>query len=284
MVQIKFMPLLHRIGLRKPLCFRQLCWFLMHYQHGIRLIELIHYVLFNNSDISYSKFINDIFFQQSARHSIRWELVLCFCRIQSSSINHGFLLVAFAFDFYRLCFVCLFGVFRFSSYSKIFHSYGDVIIGVEGPQNLTYVRHSWPLSCEGSLACHAYCDTGHLFIMDISEDPWHSHLLPSVWQWSCHYLFLRLRSVAAGIWTLNLPLAGRTLYPTAPPPRLSLISVSSKPSYSDPLILTLLLMFKPVYCWRDKIEYRSVVLGRLYNSDWLKHKSTVYKTSIMQSV
>ena len=22
------------------------------------------------------------------------------------------------------------------------------------------------------------------------EDPWHSYLLPSVWQWSCHYLFL----------------------------------------------------------------------------------------------
>ena len=24
--------------------------------------------------------------------------------------------------------------------------------------------------------------------MDITEDPWHSQLLPSVWQWSCHYL------------------------------------------------------------------------------------------------
>ena len=21
------------------------------------------------------------------------------------------------------------------------------------------------------------------------QDPWHSHLMPSVWQWSCHYLF-----------------------------------------------------------------------------------------------
>ena len=26
----------------------------------------------------------------------------------------------------------------------------------------------------------------------ISKDPWHSHLLPSVSQWSCYYLFLRL--------------------------------------------------------------------------------------------
>ena len=34
-----------------------------------------------------------------------------------------------------------------------------------------------------------------------------------------HYLFLQLRSVAAGIRTPNLPLAGPTLSPTAPPSR-----------------------------------------------------------------
>ena len=33
------------------------------------------------------------------------------------------------------------------------------------------------LSSEGSLACYTYCDTGHPFIMVISEDPWHRHLL-----------------------------------------------------------------------------------------------------------
>ena len=54
------------------------------------------------------------------------------------------------------------------------------------------------MSSEGSLTCHTYCDMGLPFIMVISEDPWNSHLLPSVWQWSCHYLFLRLRSVATG--------------------------------------------------------------------------------------
>ena len=32
-------------------------------------------------------------------------------------------------------------------------------------------RHLWPLSSEGSIACHTYCDTGHPFIMVISEDP-----------------------------------------------------------------------------------------------------------------
>ena len=59
-------------------------------------------------------------------------------------------------------------------------------------KNMTYTRHSWLLSSEGSLACHTYCDTGHPFIMVISEDHWHSHLLPSAWKWSCHHLFLRL--------------------------------------------------------------------------------------------
>ena len=39
-----------------------------------------------------------------------------------------------------------------------------------------------------SLACHTHCDTGHPSIMVISEDPWHSHLMQSVWKWSCHYL------------------------------------------------------------------------------------------------
>ena len=49
--------------------------------------------------------------------------------------------------------------------------------------------HSWPISSEGSLACHTYKNTGHPFIMVISGDTWHSHLLPSVWQWSCPWCF-----------------------------------------------------------------------------------------------
>ena len=32
-----------------------------------------------------------------------------------------------------------------------------------------YARHSWPLSSEGSLTCHTYCDTGLPFIMVIYE-------------------------------------------------------------------------------------------------------------------
>ena len=55
-----------------------------------------------------------------------------------------------------------------------------------------------------AIALNGFCNEPHLLwngltvIMVISEDPWHKHLFPSVWQWSCHYLFLRLRSVATG--------------------------------------------------------------------------------------
>ena len=51
--------------------------------------------------------------------------------------------------------VCLF-VLSFTSHSRIFHSHGEVTITGEGLQILTYARHSWPLSSEGSLACHTY--------------------------------------------------------------------------------------------------------------------------------
>ena len=85
-------------------------------------------------------------------------------------------------------FVCLF-VLSFSSHSGIFHLYGDITITGEGLQILMYTRHSWPSSRGGSLTCHTYCDIGNPFIMVISEEPWHSHLMSSVWQWSCHYLF-----------------------------------------------------------------------------------------------
>ena len=63
-----------------------------------------------------------------------------------------------------------------------FHSFGDVIITLEGLHILTYARHLWPFSSEGSLACHTYYDTDNPFIMVISEDPWHSYVKPSVWQ------------------------------------------------------------------------------------------------------
>ena len=88
----------------------------------------------------------------------------------------------------RLCLliVCL----GFSSYSRFFshrwrlHHYRWILL-----QTLTYARDSWPLSNEDSLTWHIYCDMVQPFIMVIFEDPWHLHLKPGFWQWSCRYLF-----------------------------------------------------------------------------------------------
>ena len=65
-----------------------------------------------------------------------------------------------------------------------FHSFGDATITGAGPQILTYTWHSWPLSREGSLACHTYCVTDQPFIIVLSEpeDLYHSHMLLSAWQ------------------------------------------------------------------------------------------------------
>ena len=71
---------------------------------------------------------------------------------------------------YEMYFVCLF-IWAFSSHSRIFHSYGDVTITGEGLQIVTFTRHKWSFSSEGSLACYTFCDTGHPFIIVIIENP-----------------------------------------------------------------------------------------------------------------
>ena len=84
-------------------------------------------------------------------------------------------------------FVCLF-VYRLTR--EFFTHLETSPLPMKGCKFLTNARHSWPLSNKGnrSVTCHTYCDTDLPFIMVISEDPWHSHLLPRVWQWSCHFL------------------------------------------------------------------------------------------------
>ena len=78
--------------------------------------------------------------------------------------------------------VCwLYGVYR---PTREFLSYGDVNIAGEGLQILTYARALWLLSSEGSLTCHTHCNSGLPFKMVTSEDPLHSHLVSSVWQWT----------------------------------------------------------------------------------------------------
>ena len=116
--------------------------------------------------------------------------------------------------FFVCLFVCLFVCCGISSHSRIVHSYVYVIFAGEVLQTLmTFARHSWPLSSDGSLACHTYCDTGHPFTMLISEDPSHSHLLLRFWQWRCHNLILGLRTVTARSRTPNLPLVSQTPNP-----------------------------------------------------------------------
>ena len=68
-----------------------------------------------------------------------------------------------------------------STHSRIYHWFGDVIIIGEELQILTFARHSWPMSRDGSYTRH---------IMVICENHQHSHPLPSVWQLSWHCLFL----------------------------------------------------------------------------------------------
>ena len=87
-------------------------------------------------------------------------------------------------------FFCLF--WGLSSHSRIVLSYEDVTTAGKVLQILTYARHSWSLSSEGSLACHNYCDMGRHFLGPVT-----------LTQWNGHYLFLRLRSVVAGIWKPN---------------------------------------------------------------------------------
>ena len=75
------------------------------------------------------------------------------------------------------------------SFSKIFHSYGVVTFTGDGLQIFIYTEHLWPLSTDGSLACHTYCDTGYPFTLVIIDKPCLSQLLLSVQQWSCYCLF-----------------------------------------------------------------------------------------------
>ena len=57
--------------------------------------------------------------------------------------------------FWKSRFVYLF-VWGITSHLRIFHAYGDITITAQGLQTLTYARHSWPLSSEGSLVCYTY--------------------------------------------------------------------------------------------------------------------------------
>ena len=77
----------------------------------------------------------------------------------------------------------------------------------EGLQILTYARHSWPLSSERGTP--TVTRGIYPFIMVISEDPWPSHLLSSVWQLSIP-VFSDLGLSQQGFENPNVLLVGRT--------------------------------------------------------------------------
>ena len=64
-----------------------------------------------------------------------------------------------------IMFVCL----EFSS-AREFSHLETLPWPVKGNKFFNYTRHSWPLSCEDSLTCNTYCDTGQSFITVICED------------------------------------------------------------------------------------------------------------------
>jgi hypothetical protein len=64
-------------------------------------------------------------------------------------------------------FVCLFVYSRMSNSSTIWRLSP---LPVTGLQIYGYARHSGPLSREGSLSCHTYCDTGPRFIRSHLKD------------------------------------------------------------------------------------------------------------------
>ena len=61
-------------------------------------------------------------------------------------------------------FVCLFVCVFFVPLEDFSFIWRHTVAG-EGLHILTYARHSWTLSSEGSLACHTYCDIG-AFVYD----------------------------------------------------------------------------------------------------------------------
>jgi hypothetical protein len=71
-------------------------------------------------------------------------------------------------------FVCLLVYSRTSNFSAIWRLSP---LPVSGLQILPYARRSGPLSREGSLSCHTYCDTGPQFIRSHRKD---RHLHPTV--------------------------------------------------------------------------------------------------------
>ena len=97
----------------------------------------------------------------------------------------------------------MFEIFSPSDLRLFLNSYGAVTITGEG-LNLFYL-------CSAHMAIEQWGSFSVPHILWHGASVYNGHLrrpvtltlMPSIWQWSCHYLFLRIRFVAAGIRTSN---------------------------------------------------------------------------------
>ena len=142
-------------------------------------------VLMEFCTISKSIVLGKVYILEPSFHAylLQFYGMVCF---QFSMAWHGFYMVWFCF--------CLCGVF--SSHSRIFHSFGDVI------------RLQILLATMAIEQC-GFFSMPHL--MWYGASIYNSHLRGPLTQWSCHYPLCRHRSVAARIRTLNFLLVGRIL-------------------------------------------------------------------------
>ena len=88
-----------------------------------------------------------------------FSVVYKICKLKFHSKHcfyYSYLDESFSFNI-NSTYVCLYGVFR---PTREFFTHSEKSPLPLGLQILTYARHSWPLSSEGSLACHTYCDMG----------------------------------------------------------------------------------------------------------------------------
>ena len=92
----------------------------------------------------------------------------------------------------------------------------------------------------------------------------------SVEQWSCHYLYLRFMSVADGVRTPNLPLAGPTLLPTVPPPQIMSIFIMI---YN--IIINILIVCSSTILYKCCLLFSTLLMTtralHFYTSDSLKY-------------
>ena len=150
------------------LCFRESAWFGLHVTSqgdGVHYfgLDCQHPSLSSHlkTTVLNSSTMCGMFNRSEADHDYQYQVIGCnkslpyVCEETQSGLFFQYFIKSLSLSLsLSLCvsvwFACLF-VWGFTSHSRFFHIYGDVTITGEGLQMLTYARHLWPLSSEGSL-------------------------------------------------------------------------------------------------------------------------------------